>query len=431
MNKRYTVVIAERNEPDLKATVSDIRANSALADVVVISDKTGRGPQACRHYGITQAKTDIVIIVDGHMRFAPGSLDKMAAAALPGDVVGCALCHHNADLSFEDSPYAGARWAWKSEDRGQYFVLTGKWRDRADLGAIPCVMGACYSFSRAWYEKIGSPWRLGRGWGLDEETLSLATWLMGGRCEQVAAEVAHQYRIQSTLPYRLSAAQSAGVWANRITFLEMLPLPDQDRDELTAWLHQNGALRGPAGVAVRNMVDHVATAAIRETLAAGPRTFAEWKTTFITQTEGEPQMRKELLDRAKRAGIDGAKMTNAEIKKALAEPDAGKVAEMVAGAGATMERPPAGFLGTLGTPAKKKRGRPRKTTTTATTPATPPPARAERIPNRITADLGAPCVHCGHRYDHKITNTFPNGNRRRVCGKCGRPFITREIPPGE
>lgn len=40
-------------------------------------------------------------------------------------------------------------------------------------------------------------------------------------------------------------------------------------------------------------------------------------------------------------------------------------------------------------------------------------------------DKGVPCIHCGHKYDHKITNTYANGNRRRMCGNCGKPFVTR------
>ena len=43
-------------------------------------------------------------------------------------------------------------------------------------------------------------------------------------------------------------------------------------------------------------------------------------------------------------------------------------------------------------------------------------------------DAGIPCVHCGHKYDHKVRNTYPNGRRRRICGGCGKPFVTmREV----
>jgi len=41
----------------------------------------------------------------------------------------------------------------------------------------------------------------------------------------------------------------------------------------------------------------------------------------------------------------------------------------------------------------------------------------------VAVDPGVPCSHCGHRYGHHITNTYPNGNRRRICGACGKPFV--------
>jgi len=42
----------------------------------------------------------------------------------------------------------------------------------------------------------------------------------------------------------------------------------------------------------------------------------------------------------------------------------------------------------------------------------------------VAVDPGIPCSHCGRRYGHHITNTYPNGNRRRVCGACGKPFVS-------
>lgn len=53
--------------------------------------------------------------------------------------------------------------------------------------------------------------------------------------------------------------------------------------------------------------------------------------------------------------------------------------------------------------------------------------RCKQIVNKIITDTGIPCNHCGHRYDHTITNTYANGNRRRLCGKCGKPFVTVRV----
>jgi hypothetical protein len=54
--------------------------------------------------------------------------------------------------------------------------------------------------------------------------------------------------------------------------------------------------------------------------------------------------------------------------------------------------------------------------------------RVKRKPqetNIVTVDPGISCVHCCALYDHLVTNTYPNGNRRLICSKCGRPFVTK------
>jgi hypothetical protein len=45
----------------------------------------------------------------------------------------------------------------------------------------------------------------------------------------------------------------------------------------------------------------------------------------------------------------------------------------------------------------------------------------------VALDPGVPCSHCGHRYGHHVTNTYPNGNRRRLCGACGKPFVATRM----
>ena len=48
--------------------------------------------------------------------------------------------------------------------------------------------------------------------------------------------------------------------------------------------------------------------------------------------------------------------------------------------------------------------------------------RAYIIAPRVI-DSGICCPHCGECYGHHVTNTYPNGNRRHVCGKCNKPFV--------
>jgi hypothetical protein len=71
--------------------------------------------------------------------------------------------------------------------------------------------------------------------------------------------------------------------------------------------------------------------------------------------------------------------------------------------------------------AKRGRGRPPKGTVVLTEEQK---SRRTYITAPRVIDNGIKCAHCGHCFDHKITYTYPNGNRRRTCGKCGKPFMT-------
>ena len=48
---------------------------------------------------------------------------------------------------------------------------------------------------------------------------------------------------------------------------------------------------------------------------------------------------------------------------------------------------------------------------------------ATRAPLKTTLDPGIRCVHCNETHGHHVTHTYPNGNRRYMCGACNRPFM--------
>lgn len=52
--------------------------------------------------------------------------------------------------------------------------------------------------------------------------------------------------------------------------------------------------------------------------------------------------------------------------------------------------------------------------------------KQRREANIVVMNPGVKCPHCGERHNHRITNTYPNGRRRRMCSNCGRPFIDME-----
>lgn len=304
---KTAVIIATRNEPDLQATMDNIRANSN-ADVIAVEDEQGLGPQAMRHRGVVEAVgADVVIIMDGHMRVKPGSLDAIAAEVAAGHHVVCARCNHN-HVPWEGATYSAAKVCWKSEEFGnQHWVLSGKWRETPDPGPIGCVMGACYAFSRDWYmDGIGAPWQFGAGWGCDEELLSISTWLAGGESWLSPEVVWHRARSQDDVPYNLTIKQQAGVWANRLMMLDMLPMSHDDRAELSEWIYRNelGNLWGIILDICRNREDEISlyrTRLAARANAAG-RTWDDWKDTWMDK-ETRPMHMYELRRRAKCAGV--------------------------------------------------------------------------------------------------------------------------------
>ena len=276
---KYSVIIAQRNEPDLQNTLDNIKATQANAETIVINDKSGKGPQYCRNTGIHSSTTEIVIVIDAHMRFAKGALDDMAEyIAKNPDHVACAKCHHNSTMDLKDNPYMGARFCWKSQELNQYWIMHGKWRSETTTGEIGCVMGACYAFNRSRYiEVLKSPWRFGKGWGMDEETLSLSNWLSGGKVMLLDIDVAHLARTGSQVPFIYSPQQFDGVWANRLALLRMFPIPAAETEELVQWLCQNNIMQNRWNE-INGLLDHRGLSDIRDHYATFKRSFIDWKT---------------------------------------------------------------------------------------------------------------------------------------------------------
>ena len=308
---KTAVVIANRDEPDLGNTVANIREVAPDAEVVVIDDPGGRGPQQCRHEGIVCSDADVIIVTDGHVRFAPDTIAEMSRyVQRHPKAVACAKCYHNPTISFEGEPYMGARIAWKTQEPGnQFFTLSGKWRKERTTGKIGCVMGACYGFSREWYvDGLRAPWRWGTGWGCDEEVLSITNWLCGGENVLLDLGIAHLARTEKNRHFGYSSVQLAGVWANRYRMLAMLPMSDRERKELAGWLDKNGHGRRDyqlIGQAINKYADAGNCDNYAAFLSGQKRSFADWMLTWCDrETERKlkvTDLRKELAG----AGVKG------------------------------------------------------------------------------------------------------------------------------
>lgn len=396
---KYSIIIAERQEPDLKATVANIKAGSS-AKVVVMSDHHGLGPQAMRDKGIGLASdSDVVIIVDGHMRFQPGMLDAMAVycARNPKSVVGTRCFHHH-EITWTGKAYGGARFAWMDEGKDahepQSFV--GKWRQDQAVGEIPCVMGACYGFTRDWYMAgLHRPWQYGTGWGCDEELLSAATWLRGGKVELLPYAVWHRARKPGQVPYKLTDRQLMGVWANRMRLLDMLPMGDIERESLVLNLVPTLAAGEWREVGKINERHASAIASYQAFLGAGSMSWDHFRKNIVgVETVKEFKMKK-LREIAKDRGVTVPfGCTRDKLVQMLQNGD---------GVELVTEEPP------------KEAKRPQN--------------RANWGPNEINNAGKRCCVHCGGE-DTLVKTRMRAGKlitRYRSCVGCGRRFPTREI----
>ncbi|MFH1604232.1 MAG: hypothetical protein ABIH03_10040, partial [Pseudomonadota bacterium] len=260
------VIIAARGELEvnLKRTVEAI---GDKADVCIVFDGMEHGnvlpgsltfmvrsleliggPQGCgwaRHRGIMTSDADLIILMDGHMGGDIGKAIQVIQdhhRRRQNHLTCCrmqSLDQHGEPM--EGAVQGGAFLALESKEVcSEYWALSAKWlKPPRKKGPIPAIMGACYAFKKSWYEKIGQPLRILRAWGGDEEILSLATHLMGGKVELLPATVGHIY-MAAHRNREQTADEMALRWANRYAILEAIPMSEyQERDTMVAWLDQN------------------------------------------------------------------------------------------------------------------------------------------------------------------------------------------------
>ena len=206
-----SVVIACLNEQaELLKTIRSLRETATCdLDIVVVDDASKVpltvpdgvrlirnrwtiGVGASRHIGVCAAKSDTVLITDGHMRFCPGwdkpLTDFMVPRELEHDglmLCGQCLALREADETWEQNHgvYHGARMVVKdaNQPEARYRFLNPVWaKERAgeDNYPLSACMGALYVFSRSYFLKLGGL-RMLRGFGGDEELLSIK-WLRSG-----------------------------------------------------------------------------------------------------------------------------------------------------------------------------------------------------------------------------------------------------------
>jgi len=370
--RNTTICVNHREDSRLLWTIANIkRTCNPMPEIIVINDgdksmvngimfdgvnarliHTGgaKGTSFTRHTGIMAASNERIITMDSHIDFADGWLEKFEEGldAHP-DYIFCGKCRNvlmpeNKEVGY----HSGASLEILKDAKAP---VAGKWRRVEEpTGVIPCIMGGCYGLNKSWYQKIGEPWKYGRGWGADEESLTIATRMFGGEAYCINIDITHVFQPRSS--YAVTAKDCVNVEYNKARTLLMLPVSETETNK-----HMDIMIGASPH---RSKVYKI----IEET---GIKKYAEWlKLNAVNFSIMEER------------NI----MQNEQVIK----------------------------------PKTKKRGRPRKKET------------KPRTQNRMVVDGGTPCPHCGNPYDHRIQNTYPNGNRRVICGLkskagCAKPFI--------
>jgi glycosyltransferase involved in cell wall biosynthesis len=189
-----------------------------VAGVNVVRNEHHCGVSPSRHIGALHASCDWLLFVDSHMRFSRGWLDRaMPALEASGShrTLFCGSC-----LGLTDKPGGDDLDKHQAKYWGATFIAVGQhphsqkpdrrvfeaiWHDpiEGESPEIPCVMGACYFIRRDWYFYL-DPLRFLVHWGLEEEMLSLKTWLAGGEVRLLPrVEIGHVFpTISRKIPTR-------------------------------------------------------------------------------------------------------------------------------------------------------------------------------------------------------------------------------------
>lgn len=196
---------------------------------VVNVDKPGTGH--ARHAGVLSARAPIVVTIDAHVRLCDMWDDYIKAVFERTAWRKSIACGHVGALKSDFTPagpckYHGAKIHWlEIKDTGEARPLAARWHDNKSERKIGAVMGAFYAFRRQWYSEIGEPWGVLDSWGLDEELISLASWMSGGDCKLLPAHIEawHMFGRADQISYSVTEAEE--IRNNRFKLLRLFPFP--------------------------------------------------------------------------------------------------------------------------------------------------------------------------------------------------------------
>lgn len=176
--------------------------------------RLGVGP--CRDFGVDDARSENILIIDAHMRFRQDNWAEKGKAAIEANPLSI-FCTKSIDTGsgrFDSKqrvlpmnhglPYyvgCGLQLFLTQRDNprkpaGYRNIIESKWAEEkyGNMYPIPCLMGSNYFFKKARYQKLHGFKGL-KTWGNSEPFLSLKSWLAGGDIRLIKnIEIGHLYR---------------------------------------------------------------------------------------------------------------------------------------------------------------------------------------------------------------------------------------------
>lgn len=208
----------------------------------IIANRFRLGVGASRHIGAVHASGDVLLFIDSHMRFLPGWFeDAMRRVDGRPRTLHCATClgldDHHMDPEHPIAEYHGATLNVCGPDPqrpSQHQVMEVVWalndgrtEIREDDCELAACMGAAYFMPRKWYLEL-SPLKHLRGWGGDEQALSLSAWLSGGDVRLMKhVRIGHRFGSGRVGMWQQFGVDPKWVVVNKILVIRtMLPLDD-------------------------------------------------------------------------------------------------------------------------------------------------------------------------------------------------------------
>jgi len=253
------IIPARGNEPMLQQTITHAIDSAGCEIELIVVDGGGLGPytlparaakaiapatpgtSASRHAGMLAATCDVCVTIDAHVRLADGWGATVAAVMRTTPFRQAVACGHVGRLTPDFQPegraqYHGATLNWM-DTSAEPRALVARWSDNKPCSEIGAIMGAYYAINRDWYQTIGQPWGVNRSWGCDEETISLASWIMGGCCRVLPAvcEAWHLFGHGGT---HYTPAEFVEIVRNRLRLLQLFPFTPAQRQALATFVGQ-------------------------------------------------------------------------------------------------------------------------------------------------------------------------------------------------